>query len=248
MAFYQCRNITVLGAAQQIAFPVTRNRSVFHFRRSFANRDGIDDLTARLSADGCVSRAAHASLRPQVVHQLFFQYATRLNEEAAVNRLVGHSHARVIGELNFQPSGNLLGRPVPDQFTRNDVTQLAVPGDQTSLRAQGRNPSLAICIMGTIGRTATMASDFPTYCGDRSLQATDRSHESTSRKQFLGRCLLARPDGVLPVSGDGQKEECRREAATQRECNYAASQKRVQSHAASVPPSSESKRHASHSQ
>src|ERR1700685_1606209 len=74
------------------------------------------------------------------------------------------------------------------------------------------------------------------------------SQESTSRKQFLGRCLLARPDGVLPVSGDGQKEECRREAATQRECNYAASQKRVQSHAASVPPSSESKRHASHSQ
>src|ERR1700679_1691107 len=89
-----------------------------------------------------MSRAAHAPLRPQVVHQFFFQYATRLNEKA----------------------------------------------------------------------------------------------------------LLARPDGVLAVSGDGQKEECRREAATQRECNYAASQKRVQSHAASVPPSSESKRHASHSQ
>src|SRR5580698_805810 len=103
MAFHQRRDVTVLRAAQQIAFPMTRNSSVFRFRRSFADRDGIDDLTARLSADGCVSRAAHASLRPQVVHQLFFQYATRLNEEAAVNRLVGHSHARVIGELDFQP-------------------------------------------------------------------------------------------------------------------------------------------------
>jgi hypothetical protein len=71
-----------------------------------------------------------------------------------------------------------------------------------------------------------MASDFPTYCGDRSLQATDRSHESTSRKQFLGRCLLARPDGVLPVSGDGQKEECRREAATSR-FSLAESPKRI---------------------
>jgi hypothetical protein len=82
MAFHQRRDVTVLRAAQQIAFPMTRNRSVFRFRRSFADRDGIDDLTARLSADGCVSRAAHASLRPQVVHQLFFQYATRLNEQA----------------------------------------------------------------------------------------------------------------------------------------------------------------------
>jgi len=45
-----------------------------------------------------------------------------LNEEAAENRLVGHSHACVIGKLNFQLSGNLLGRPVQDQFTRNDVS------------------------------------------------------------------------------------------------------------------------------
>src|SRR6266403_393900 len=46
MAFYQCCHVTVLGAAQQIAFPMTRNRSVFHFRRPFADGDGIDDLTA----------------------------------------------------------------------------------------------------------------------------------------------------------------------------------------------------------
>jgi hypothetical protein len=45
MAFYQSRNVTVLGTAQQIAFPMTRNRSVFYFRRPFADGDGIDDLT-----------------------------------------------------------------------------------------------------------------------------------------------------------------------------------------------------------
>jgi hypothetical protein len=28
-----------------------------------------------------MSRAAHAALRPQVVHQLFFQYSPRLNEQ-----------------------------------------------------------------------------------------------------------------------------------------------------------------------
>src|SRR5438309_11175366 len=112
MSFYQCRDVAVLRAAQQIAFPMTRNRSVFNFRRSFADRDGIDDLTSRLSADGCLSRTAHAPLRPQVVHQLFFQYSTRLNEEAAVNRFVGHSHARIIGKLRLQPSRNLLWRPI----------------------------------------------------------------------------------------------------------------------------------------
>jgi hypothetical protein len=42
-----------------------------------------------------------------VVHQLFFQHAPRLDEQATVNRLVGHSHALIIGILSFQPSGNL---------------------------------------------------------------------------------------------------------------------------------------------
>jgi hypothetical protein len=44
-------------------------------------RDGIDDLAPRLSAIVGVSRAAHAPLRPLVVHQLFFQYSSRLNEQ-----------------------------------------------------------------------------------------------------------------------------------------------------------------------
>jgi hypothetical protein len=40
---------------------------------------------------------------------------------------VGHAHALVVGIVDLQPPGNLLGRPVQDQSTRNDVTQLAVP-------------------------------------------------------------------------------------------------------------------------
>src|SRR5450755_4570876 len=105
-----------------------------------------------------MARAAHAPLRPQAVQQLFFQYAPGLDEQATVNRFVGHTQALVVGILVLQPPGNLFGRPVQDQFTRNDVPQLAVDTKQTSLRTQGRNPSLLIGIMGTIGRTATMAS------------------------------------------------------------------------------------------
>ena len=46
MAFHQRRDVAVFSAAQQIAFPMTRNCPVFHFRTSFADRDGIDGLTA----------------------------------------------------------------------------------------------------------------------------------------------------------------------------------------------------------
>ena len=66
-----------------------------------------------------------------VVQQLLFQHSPRLNEQATVNGFVGHSLALVIGILGLQPSGNLFGRPVQHQFTRNDVPQLAVHGKKT---------------------------------------------------------------------------------------------------------------------
>ena len=83
-----------------------------------------------------MSRAPHAPLRPQVAHQLFLQYSSRLNEQAAVNSLVGHVHTLVVGITGLQPSGNLFWRPVQDQFTRNHVTQPVVASQKTTLRAQ----------------------------------------------------------------------------------------------------------------
>ncbi len=119
-----------------------------------------------------VSRTAHAPLRPQVVHQLFFQHSPRLNEQAAVNGLVGHAHALIVGIVGPQPPGNLLGRPVQNQFTRNDVTQLSVHRKETAFRSQRRVPSLLVRIMSTIGRAATMASDLPAHRRRSSMEAT----------------------------------------------------------------------------
>ena len=42
--------MTVFAACEQIALPVTGNSAVLNLRRSFADRDGINDLTAGLSA------------------------------------------------------------------------------------------------------------------------------------------------------------------------------------------------------
>ena len=50
MPFHQGCDVTVGGAAEQIALPVARNGAVFNLCRSFSDRDGIDDLTLGLSA------------------------------------------------------------------------------------------------------------------------------------------------------------------------------------------------------
>jgi hypothetical protein len=46
MSLHQGCDVTVLGAAKQIALPMTGNGSVFDFCRPFPDGNGIDDLTA----------------------------------------------------------------------------------------------------------------------------------------------------------------------------------------------------------
>src|SRR6185369_2611489 len=136
-----------------------------------------------------MSRAAHAPLRPQVVQQLFFQHSAGMNEQATVNGLVGHSHALVIGILSLQPSGNLLGRPVQDKFTRNDLPQPRVQGQEELLGSQGRLPGLLIRLMSAIDKTTTMARDLPTHRRGRSSEVsgdlTDRPAGSDSSRKVL---------------------------------------------------------------
>jgi hypothetical protein len=48
MSFHQGCDVTVFGAAEQIALPMTEDGAVFNFCRSFPNGDGIDDLTPGL--------------------------------------------------------------------------------------------------------------------------------------------------------------------------------------------------------
>src|SRR6266404_9579825 len=89
-----------------------------------------------------------------------------------VDGLVRHAHALVVGIPILQPPGNLLGRPVQNQFTRNDISQLAVHGQQAALGSQSRLPGLSVRIMGTIGRTAAMAYDLSAHCRGGTTQTT----------------------------------------------------------------------------
>ena len=80
MALHQGRYVTVLCAAKEIALPMTGNDAVLDFCWPFPDGDGIDDLTAGLSANTRVQRAAYAALGPKVPNQLFLQHSSRLNE------------------------------------------------------------------------------------------------------------------------------------------------------------------------
>src|ERR1700683_5491799 len=157
---------------------MTRDSAVLNFRRSFSNRDGIDDLTTCLSADTSVLRAAYAALGPQMSNQLFFQWSPRLDEQATVNGFVGHAHTLVMGILGLQPSGDLFRRPVRQQFTRNDLLQLLVESKKAALRPQSRLPGLLIRFIGSIFRPSTVTSNFPTH---RRRSAVQKFADLTNR-------------------------------------------------------------------
>jgi hypothetical protein len=72
--------MTVFAACEQIALPMTGNSAVFNLHRSFANRDGIDDLPAELSRSARVPGATYKPLGPEVLNQLLFQHSPGLNE------------------------------------------------------------------------------------------------------------------------------------------------------------------------
>jgi hypothetical protein len=65
----------------------------------------------------------------------------------------------------------------------------------------------------------------------------ERSHESTNRKQFLVRCLPARPASAFGANADEQQELSRRAASTRTGWNHGPYQRRDQSHATTLPPS-----------
>src|SRR6266436_4706668 len=151
---------------------MTRYGAVLDFCGALSDGDGICDLTARVFKDASVLRAAYAALGPQMPQQLFLQHSARLNEQATVNGLVGHAQALVFGILDFQPTGNLLRRPVQNQFTRNDLLQLHMDRKKAALGTQGRLPGFAVGLAGSIHRPATMTCDFPAHCRRNSIQAS----------------------------------------------------------------------------
>src|SRR3954469_25018963 len=90
MPFDQRRDVAVLCAAQQIAFPMARHRTIFNRWRSFTDRYEIRYLSSAIAMLARLLRPADRSSRAKMLEQLFLQHATRLDEEASIDRLVRH--------------------------------------------------------------------------------------------------------------------------------------------------------------
>jgi len=157
-----------------------------------------------------MTRTAHAPFDRRWSISLFFN-TLRLNEQAAINSLVGHVHILVVGITGLQPSGNLFGRPVQHQFYSQPrhATWRLPPEDNASGATPTPMPA-DLHHVGTISRTTTMAGDLPAHRRGGSFQEAGRSHESTNQRRFLVRCLL----GSARVSDNASADERRSYAAT----------------------------------
>ena len=91
LAFDERRNIAVVSAANEIAFPMPRDCAIFHGSGPVLNRDGIGDFPQSLVLQTRLLRAANGSLGSETGLQLLLQDASGLNIEAAIDGLVGHA-------------------------------------------------------------------------------------------------------------------------------------------------------------
>ena len=88
MTLDKCCDIAVPRSANQVALPVAWDRTIFNRCRSLPDGYRILDLAEPVPFQAGVPGAADRALRPQVLKQLFFQHAARLDEQAAIDRLV----------------------------------------------------------------------------------------------------------------------------------------------------------------
>ena len=126
----------------------------------------------RMSMLAEMARATHAPLRPQVVHQLFFQRSPCLNEQAAINGLVRHAHALVIGIVGpsaIRKSARATN-PGPVYSQPSLATRGSWPAD-TSSGARPR-PKLGDSRHERDRQAATMARDLSAHRRGGTTQTT----------------------------------------------------------------------------
>jgi len=86
--------------------------SVFGLGGTFADRYGFGDPAMVGGLLRVMARAAHPAAAPQVLQQLFLQRSARLDEERAIDRLVGHL-VRLVLRVRALERCNSSGRACP---------------------------------------------------------------------------------------------------------------------------------------
>ena len=114
--------------------------------RAFADRHGTDDPPVDVGLLRVMPRSAHGAGAPQVLEQLLLQCTTRLDEKAAVDRLVRHAMGLVVRIGMLEPSGDLFGRPQQPELGSHDPRQVSVAGQFAALGTQRAIPGGVVCV------------------------------------------------------------------------------------------------------
>src|SRR5439155_3848469 len=138
--------------------------------RALAYRRRIEDEGRALVAGLGASRPAHRSGSSKVRQQLALECSTRLDEQAQIDRLMGHPPSVILSELELQPARDLLGGPVFAQLRGDQLAQCRVARELAHLWAPGVAPRASVRISGAITAPAAVAGDLSSHGRRRSSQ------------------------------------------------------------------------------
>src|SRR5678815_4775653 len=105
-----------------------------------------------------MARTTHPPCSPQVLQQLFLQGTAGLDEERAVDRLVGHLARLVLGISALEPPSHLVRRPLELQLVGYDTRQRRVLREFTALRTLRPVPRCLVRRTRSIRSPATIAA------------------------------------------------------------------------------------------
>jgi hypothetical protein len=147
--------------------PVAGNGTILDLGRPIPDRDGIDDLPARLACRRRSFAPPHDPAAAQMHQKLLLENATRLNEQAFVDRLMRHSHGAILGMPGAQPPGDLLRRPLPGRLSGDQGAQGRIGCQQARLGSAGAIQRPRVGADGAIRPATAIAGDFTTDRGRR---------------------------------------------------------------------------------
>jgi hypothetical protein len=93
-------------ADDEVSLPMAGDRAIGDLGRPLADHDHVDDSPVGL---GSGPRPPLGPPGPQAAAQLASQFASPLNEQGLVDRLVRHMHHRITRIHPAQPASDLLG-------------------------------------------------------------------------------------------------------------------------------------------
>lgn len=93
--------------------------------------------------------------------KLFLEHSSGLDKQTAVDRFVGDPHGALRWKFPLEPARDLFGRPIQEQFARNESLERRLYREPTALGPSGAFPRPPISLRSSIAVGPTMTMDFP---------------------------------------------------------------------------------------